>query len=313
MNKRKSFNVMEFLPPPGVFVLMLIIACGTYVHFRGKVRHRFARQLSDHSTLLAPINCISYLFSSVPAKPYLPVENFPELKLLKENWQVIRDEALALNEDEKIIASEGYDDVGFNSFFRTGWKRFYLKWYGNDLVSANKLCPQTVSMLNSIPTIKAAMFTSLPPGARLVQHRDPFAGSVRYHLALTAPGEEGCAIYVDGEPYVWHDGEDVMFDETYIHYAENKTDKPRIVLFCDVARPLWFAPAKWFNMIFARIFLGAAVSKNTDDDKVGVLNKLFGGFYKFRLLGKAIKNKNRNIYYLLKYILLALLIYLIFF
>ena len=302
----------DYFPPPGVIALAIIVACGTYVHFRGAVRHRFARQLSDHSTLLAPINCVSYLFSKLPSQPYHPVETFPELKVLKENWKIIRDEALALNEDNKICASDKHDDVGFNSFFRTGWKRFYLKWYGNELVSANELCPKTVALLNSISTIKAAMFTSLPPGAKLVQHRDPYAGSLRYHLALTAPGDDACAIYVDGQRYVWHDGEDVVFDETYIHHAENRTDKPRIVLFCDVVRPLWFPPARWFNAVFSRIVLGAAVSKNVEGDKVGFLNHVFGYFYKVRLVAKRLKQSQRKLYYFLKFTLIALLVYAIF-
>ena len=43
---------------------------------------------------------------------------------------------------------------------------------------------------------------------------------------------------VDGERYHGNDGEGVVFDETYIRYAENKTDKTRLILFCDVERPL---------------------------------------------------------------------------
>jgi beta-hydroxylase len=30
------------------------------------------------------------------------------------------------------------------------------------------------------------------------------------------------AFDVDGQRYSWRDGESVVFDETYIHYAENK-------------------------------------------------------------------------------------------
>ena len=40
-----------------------------YVHFRGRVRLGFWRQLTDHSTFMAPINCFMYLFSRVAAKP----------------------------------------------------------------------------------------------------------------------------------------------------------------------------------------------------------------------------------------------------
>src|SRR5690606_29326305 len=105
----------------------------------------------------------------------------------------------------------------------TGWKRFYLKWYGQAHPSATELCPRTTALLARLPSIKAAMFAELPHGARLGKHRDPYAGSLRYHLGLVAPGDERCFIDVDGERYVWHEGEGVVFDETYIHFAENQS------------------------------------------------------------------------------------------
>src|SRR3990167_9609541 len=191
-------------------ILYIFILSACYVHFRGKVRHKFFRQLFDHSTLMAPVNAVMYLCSPVPAKPYLSVEDFPELKVLRENWQVFREEALALADQGYIKASDKYDDAGFNSFFRTGWKRFYLKWYGENHPSAKKLCPKTLALLNKVPSVKAAMFASLPPGSKLVKHRDPYAGSLRYHLGLITPNSDQCSIFVDGESYYWRDGEDIM-------------------------------------------------------------------------------------------------------
>ena len=102
--------------------------------------------------------------------------DFPEVELLRNNWQVIREEALALNDGAKITASDDLDDVGFNSFFRTGWRRFYLKWYGTELNSALRDCPKTVALLNQIPTIKAAMFASLPPGLPWLSTAIPMRG-----------------------------------------------------------------------------------------------------------------------------------------
>lgn len=304
---------MYYTPSAGLIAFLVFVASGIYVHFRGKVRHSAARQLSDHSTFMAPVNCFIYLFSKLPSQPYHDVSVFPELDLLQENWERIREEALSLDREQKIVAAEGNSDAGFNSFFKTGWRRFQLKWYGNDLVSAQKMCPYTVSLLNQIPSVKAAMFASLPPGAKLVKHRDPYAGSMRYHLGLQVPEDPRCAIYVDGRQYVWRNGEGVIFDETFIHHAENQTDQPRIVLFCDIRRPLWFAPVRWLERIFARIVMGAAVSKNTDEDKVGAINKFFSRAYKIRALGKAIKARSRFVYYLLKYLIIVALVWLIFF
>ena len=148
----------------------------------------------------------------------------PELAQLRDNWQVMRDEALALMGEGQIRAATGHNDLGFNSFFKEGWKRFYLKWYGAPLPSAQALCPKTVALVESLPSVNAAMFALLPPGGKLNRHRDPFAGSLRYHLGLSTPNSDACRIFIDGEPYSWRDGEDVLFDETFIHSAENKTD-----------------------------------------------------------------------------------------
>ena len=49
----------------------MLAACAPYVHFRGRVRHRFLRQITDHSTFMAPINVPMYAFPRVPATPHL--------------------------------------------------------------------------------------------------------------------------------------------------------------------------------------------------------------------------------------------------
>jgi len=292
----------------------LFIACALYVQFRGQVQHeRFTRKLTDHSNFLAPVNCLFYAFSTQKNTPFVDPGQFPELKILQEHWETIRDEAINLNQAAQIKASADLDDLGFNSFFRTGWKRFYLKWYGANLTSAEQLCPKTLALLNQLPNVKGAMFTMLPPGARLQKHRDPYAGSLRYHLGLVTPNSDACYISVDGQKYAWRDGEAVMFDETYIHYAHNQTDQNRIILFLDVKRPVNFFLVDWFNELFSRIVVAASATKNMPGDKVGWLNRAFGYLYQIRLLGKKIKSYNKTLYYILQYSLYIALIYWIFF
>lgn len=303
---------MTTLIAPRYFILALFIGCGLYVHFRGKVRHKLFRQLTDHSTIMAPYNALIYLFSKVPSTPYLDVRQFPEMDQVRTNWQMIRDEALKLFDEGYIRAAAGYNDVGFNSFFRTGWKRFYLKWYDDFLPSAKSLCPKTTELLAGIPSIHAAMFTLLPPGGKLVSHRDPFAGSVRYHLGLVTPNSDTCKIVVDGQPYAWHDGEDVMFDETYIHHAENKSDKTRLILFCDVERPLSNPLIRGFNRVVGGAMVKAAATQNVDGEHIGILNRVFAYAYQVRLVGKRIKKWNKPTYYVIKWILLGSLAYAIF-
>src|SRR5208283_2489676 len=146
-------------------LIALFLASVVYVHYRGRVRHGFGRQLTDHSTFLAPVNAVFYLFSRVPPRPFLEERYFPELRTLTDNWQAIRDEGMRLLDEGYVRAAASYNDLGFNSFFRTGWKRFYLKWYADPLPSAERMCPKTVALLNAIPNVHGAMFACCRPAA----------------------------------------------------------------------------------------------------------------------------------------------------
>ena len=134
-----------------------------------------------------------YLFSAVPSRPLLTEQEFPELAPLSANWQMMRDEALKLHDEGYIRAALNNNDIGFNSFFKRGWKRFYLKWYDQPLPSAQALCPRTVALLNEHPAVKGAMFALLDPRSHLNPHRDPFAGSLRYHLGLVTPNSDSAS------------------------------------------------------------------------------------------------------------------------
>jgi beta-hydroxylase len=294
------------------WVLIVYVASALYAHLRGRVRFGLLRALTDFTVLLAPLNAVLVLASRVRPRPYLSPQAFPELCVLAEHWQEIRDEALQLNESGMIRAAAGYSDLGFNSFFRTGWKRFYLKWYGNELPSAQARCPRTVALVAGLPSVKAAMFASLPPGSRLVRHRDPYAGSLRYHLGLATPNAPGCYIEVDGKRYHWRDGEAIVFDETFIHHAENTTDQQRVILFCDIERPLRLKSLTWLNRWFARVVMSMSATENVPGEPIGALNRLFAHGYKLRIWGKRLKARSRVGYYTLKWAMIAGLLYAIF-
>src|SRR6476469_7052640 len=304
--------MLSALLAPKFILLYVYIASTMYVHYRGRVRHGFFRQVTDHSTLMAPYNALMYLFSAVPNRPYVEVSGLPELAPLAENWQTIRREAQQLLESGRIRSATTYSDLGFNSFFKTGWKRFYVKWYDEPLPSAKALCPTTVELVQSIPGVNAAMFALLPPGSKLGAHRDPFAGSLRYHLGLVTPNADTCRIVVDGEAYFWRDGEPVMFDETFIHTAENRSDVERIILFCDVERPLTNPLVRAINHFVKMTLIRASQTENAPGDRVGVLNHVFNAVYRVRLVGKAIKKKSRVAHYTLKWLILGGVLYLIF-
>ncbi len=305
---------MDFLGPRFIvlYLLLAFALCVLMVHLRGRSRLRFDRQLVDHSAIFAPYNLLMYAFSAVPARPILDRRGFPQLDLLQANWQTIREEALQLLDGDRIRAAEKHNDASFNSFFKQGWKRFYLKWYGEPLPSAEALCPRTVALLQSIPDIKAAMFATLAPHSKLNPHRDPFAGSLRYHLGLITPNSRNCRIFVDGEEHAWGDGKDVVFDETYVHWVENKTDQTRVILFADVERPL---KARWMGAVNKRVgaFMGQiTASPNDDSEQTGLVNRLFALNARGRERSKQFKRKHPKLFRATKYAGIVVMLWLIF-
>jgi beta-hydroxylase len=278
------------------WLVAAFLASVLVVHLRGRVRHSFWGQVFDHSGFLAPVNALIYAFSAVPNRPYLPLADFPELAELERHTAVIREEGLALMSHARLRAPDQNDDAGFNSFAKVGWKRFYLKWYDDAHPSALKLCPQTTQLLRSLPSVKAAMYTELPPGAVLNPHRDPYAGSLRYHLGLVTPNDDRCFISVDGEPYSWRDNQGVVFDETFIHSARNDTDVSRLILLCDIERPMHSSIARACNRWFARHVVAAAASPNEPGDHTGLINRLFFLSFRAGQLRRRYKAWNKTAY-----------------
>ncbi len=294
-------------------ILYVFLGSTLFLHFRGRERLKLSRQILDHSTISGPYSLLMHCFSAVRAQPYAEVEQFPELAPLAENWQSIREEGMQLLARGDIRMAEKHNDIAFNSFFRHGWTRFYLKWYDEVLPSAKTACPKSVALVQSIPSVNAAMFALLPAGSRLGRHRDPFAGSLRYHLGLSTPNSDSCWIEIDGQRYSWRDGEAVIFDETYVHKAKNETEQDRLILFCDVTRPLHFAPLRAVNRFIIRYVAKVTATQNTPSEKIGLLNHLASAIYWQREFFQSIKKKHRSLYHCGKWLSFAGIAYLIFF
>jgi beta-hydroxylase len=172
-------------------------------------------------------------------------KSVPGLDKLKESYDVIRSEAKVLLDSGVFQRAGSLDEPGYNTFEQGGWRLFHLKWYTKTCNrTAMELCPKTCAVLDAIPTIRSAMFTILAPGGRLDRHHDPVASSLRYHLGLLTPNSDKCALLLDGIEYPWRDGEELLFDPTYLHSAFNRTDIVRVILFCDVAKTQLVGPVR---------------------------------------------------------------------
>ncbi len=297
---------MSVLISLGAFLAFVSISIFYVYFFRGNERYEnFSEYLRKGWPIFSPLNCLLYIFTKKRAKKsIMDMSDYPELKLLEENWPTIAKEATALYENgffDKISDpnSKSYYDIGFRTFYKYGWSKFYLKWYGYTHSSALKHCPETVKILKKVKSVNGAMFSLLPVGSKLTRHLDPVASSLRYHLGLSTPETKECYINVDGQNYSWKNGEAFMFDETYLHYAHNDSQKYRLIMMCDVERPMYFIG--FIINFFYKIAMRMSIVPNTDQDERGFANKVFAWLSPILKKTKAMKQTNKTKYLLIKH------------
>lgn len=301
-----------------LLIFSFILGSITYVYlYRGKARYEnLGEYLRKGWPIFSPLNCLLYMFTQSKARhPIINLDNFHELDEIQNNWEAIREEVVNLYRQRyfeltKKPGSEAFYDIGFRTFFKYGWSRFYLKWYGYTHDSAKKLCPNTVRILEQIPSVNGAMFSILPVNGQLTRHLDPLACSLRYHLGLDTPNSDDCFINVDGVSYSWRNGKALLFDETYLHYAKNNSDNYRLILMCDVDRPMNFL-GRFINFFYKGL-MRLTVVPNIEGDKRGFANILFSGLAPVNQKLKALKQTNKKLYLLIKYTINLTLILLAF-
>lgn len=290
----------------------------TYAYrYRGKSRwENFTEYVRKGWPIFTPFNCLLYIFTQARAKKaIINAADFPELAPIHNNWQTIRDEAVNLYkhqyfEKTKETGSQASYDIGFRTFFKYGWSKFYLTWYGHTHESAQRLCPKTVEILKQVPSVNGAMFSLLPVGSQLTRHLDPVACSLRYHLGLVTPNSDSCYINVDGQNYSWRDGQPFMFDETFLHFAKNNSDQYRLILMCDIERPM-FLIGSVINFFYKGL-MKMTVVPNMEGDSRGLVNTIFSSLSPILQKTKTLKQTNPALYKVVKHsVNLTLLIILI--
>jgi beta-hydroxylase len=198
------------------------------------------------------------------------LSHYPELAVLARNYAVIREECLALiGGAVRIPGMEELTSYTAGGIHQIAWKSFMFK-SGTFIDENCALAPKTAALLRGIPGVYTAFFSVLEPHQHIKPHWGYWKGFVRYHLGVVIPHnnrDRKCWIRInpnawdhdnreaiaEGETYYWHDGDAVLFDDTFLHDAANETDQVRVVLFLDVARKM-----PWPLALLNRLFLWIA-------------------------------------------------------
>jgi aspartyl/asparaginyl beta-hydroxylase (cupin superfamily) len=178
--------------------------------------------------------------SAVGTEPFLDPAQFAWTALLEDHYPAIRVEA------ERVLAVRdalpNFQDIAPDQIRLTDddqWKTFWFVGYGVWDDPNCLRCPTTAAVLRAVPGLTTGFFSILGPGKRLPPHYGPYRGVLRHHLALVVPEPaQACGIRVGDQVRHWHEGQSLVFDDTYEHEAWNDSDGERVVLFLDIKRPL---------------------------------------------------------------------------
>lgn len=147
---------------------------------------------------------------------------------LESNWWLIRQELEQLQQELFVSWPEKF-------LYEKGWEVFGLYAFGSFLKDNCRLCPETTRLVESIPGMSTAGFSSLAAGTHIKPHVGYSKAVLRCHLGLIVP--DGCVLRVGTQTRNWQEGKCLIFDDTVEHEAWNYSDKTRIALLIDFKKP----------------------------------------------------------------------------
>ena len=182
---------------------------------------------------------------------------YPALRLLDRNYAVIREELLAVMQDQERIPR--YHEISKAETYISGtvdparsWRVFMLAHVSGGIPTNQARCPRTSALLGQIPGLLQAFFSILDPGKSIPAHDGPYLGYLRYHLALLVPRVDPPSMRVKDQVHTWQEGRSILFDDSWNHQVYNTSPERRVVLIVDVVRPMAW-PLHVINWLVTRV------------------------------------------------------------
>ncbi|MEM8871162.1 MAG: aspartyl/asparaginyl beta-hydroxylase domain-containing protein [Pseudomonadota bacterium] len=187
-----------------------------------------------------------------------PTSEFPQVEELRAEFAKLRAEALKVSTGQDLPNNHDImpEQRTFFEFDKIPWKMVTLRAYGYDYPENQAQLPEMKDFLQRNRNVVSATISVFPAGKALRPHKGPFKGVWRYHLPYLVKdmgeGRTSCELTIDGKTYYLNEGEDLLWDDTYMHSAINRSDMPRIVLLLDILRSNhpWYLKPVTHSMLF---------------------------------------------------------------
>ncbi|XP_072163756.1 aspartate beta-hydroxylase domain-containing protein 2-like [Diadema setosum] len=235
--------------------------------FQSNIQERSAGQKGDLNQGSSRMqNPTTFLYEKLRTPPWFALEDIFDISL-QSDIRLLENRAKDVREDFDRLYMQyvGGDGAGWatNNVPTGSWIVFHLWNQGRKIEENCGRCPRTVSILEQLESRMSgvsfgyACFSVLRPGSHITPHYGPCNLRIRCHLGLHIP--ERCSLTVAGETRRWREGECLLFDDSYLHEAENAGDGavssgsgPRAILMVDFWNPdLTIVEREALNYVFA--------------------------------------------------------------
>ncbi len=195
------------------------------------------------------------------AQTYFSLTDFPQLISLKQHWLQIREEFNQLNaplmpihradKSREELFQEVFQHISNGNQYgfvlgwgahggNKNWIQFGLMMHDKAVPFLNTEAPKTMELLHQIDGVKMAAFIILKPHTTLHCHTHPEIhdeGLVQLHLPLkTAKHNNFNYLNVAGEFRQHIEGEPIIFDGSYDHFAVNESSEDRVILYLELRK-----------------------------------------------------------------------------
>eukprot|EP00668_Euglena_longa_P003205 GGOE01003750.1.p1 GENE.GGOE01003750.1~~GGOE01003750.1.p1 ORF type:complete len:635 (+),score=137.13 GGOE01003750.1:198-1907(+) len=177
----------------------------------------------------------TFFIEGLRAKPMWPMEEFPWVAALKEEWGTIREIFEEYHADHFYDYGNG-QALGLNNAYGEDWHAVPIVL--DELWKKKELFPALSRLLErlKVPAMEV-LFARLPAGATIKPHTDECNFVLTAHLGLVVP--EGCVLNVGDQQATWKEGQVLVFDSSFLHSAANASlsNKTRTILLLRVWHP----------------------------------------------------------------------------
>jgi len=199
----------------------------------------------------------SFNFEKAPSFQYAMVSKHKSIRKLNQLIIANHDQ---IHTEVQDLLKKGYtgfpvnelDPIQANTFKNVkGWRPIWVKFIDQYAGTADHL-PTLKNIVKQMESeIILLHISMLLPDNVLTAHYGITKAHLRYHYGLQIP-EGDTGLRIENSVYKWKVGEGIQFDDTHLHMAWNRTDKPRLVIFADIPRDMNFI-FSWINKFILKL------------------------------------------------------------